>query len=170
MGCPREREHAARSEVQYFVGDLLDDHGLVITGIPASGLLTCSTTIDPFLVVHRLSSFALENPYQFRFSTRFTPVECCVPSTIDDIMAAAGELKSKIGASESFRVTVRHRRTALDSMKVVRSVAGLISQRVDLKKPDKTVWIEIVGDLTGVTVLVPEKDILSVATLQGCKD
>jgi len=67
-------------------------------------------------------------------------------------------------------VTVRHRRTALDSMKVVRSVAGLISQRVDLKKPDKTVWIEIVGDLTGVTVLVPEKDILSVATLQGCKD
>ncbi len=169
MGCPREREHAARSEVQYFVGDLLDDQGLVATGAPASGLLTCSTTIDPFLVVHRLSSFALENPYQFRFSIRFTPVECCVPSTIGDIMAATEKLKNKMGESESFRVTVRHRRTALDSMKVVRSVAGLISQRVDLKNPDKTVWIEIIGDLTGVSILVPEKDILSIATLQGCK-
>jgi len=155
--------------VQYFVGDLLDDQGLVITGTPASGLLTCFTTIDPFLVVHRLFSFALESPYQFRFSTRFTPVECCVPSTIDDIMAATERMKNKIGESESFRVTVRHRRTALDSMSVVRSVAGLISQRVDLKKPDKTVWIEIVGDLTGVSILVPEKDILSIVALQGCK-
>lgn len=166
VGCPRERERAAKSEVQYFVGDLLEDTDIAIMTAPGSGLLTCLTTLDPFQAIHRLREFAVENPYQFRFALRFTPIERCVPSTLDEIADAVVELRTKIQDNESFRVTVRRRQTNMVGMDVVHRVAEVISRKVDLERPDKTVWVEIVGDLTGVSILVTEEDILSVRTME----
>jgi tRNA acetyltransferase TAN1 len=166
VGCPRERERAARSETQYFIGDLLEDPSLIIAATPGSGLLTCLTTLDPFQVVYRLREFADENPYQFRFAVRFTPMEKCVPSTVEGFVNAVVELRDKIEAGESFRVTVRRRRSELDTMHVVRSVAETISRKVNLERPDKTVWIEIIGELSGVSILVTERDILSIRAMQ----
>ncbi|MHA2065681.1 MAG: hypothetical protein ACXABY_14995, partial [Candidatus Thorarchaeota archaeon] len=86
VGCPREREKAARSEVQYFVGDLLEDAELRVYRTPISGLLAALTALNPFDVIHRLREFALENAYQFRFAHRFTPIERCLPASIDEIV------------------------------------------------------------------------------------
>jgi tRNA acetyltransferase TAN1 len=166
VGCPRERERAARSEVQYFIGDLLEDPDLKVSITHISGLLTCLTSLDPIDVVHRLKEFADENPYQFRFAIRFTPLELCVHSSTDAIVEAAHELLEKIEENESFRVTVRRRHTDLENMDVVRSVASVIPRRVDLDNPDKTVWIEIIGEQTGISVLNQDEDILSIMTLR----
>ena len=166
VGCPRERERAARSEVQYFIGDLLGDSDLRIFRTPISGLLAALTSLDPFEVVHRLREFALENAYQFRFAIRFTPLERCVSSTLDEIVRATEELCQKIGDDESFRVTVRRRHTELENMEVVTAAAAVVSRRVDLDNPDKTVWIEIVGEWAGVSVLDQDEDILSIMTMR----
>ncbi|RDE12586.1 MAG: hypothetical protein C4K47_07560 [Candidatus Thorarchaeota archaeon] len=167
VGCPREREHAAKSEVQYFIGDLLDDPDLLIMAISGSGLLTCWTTLDPFQTTHELRKFAIENPYQFRFALRFTPIERCVPSSLDEIVSAVVDLRDKIQDNESFRVTVRRRQSKLTSMDVVHKVAEVIHRRVDLKRPDKTVWVEIIGEISGISVLVRDDDILSVRTIEN---
>ncbi|MFX1440725.1 MAG: hypothetical protein ACFFFD_10795, partial [Promethearchaeota archaeon] len=92
VGCPRDRERAAKSEVQYFIGDLLEDAELRVYQTPISGLLAALTTLDPFEVVHRLKEFALENAYQFRFAIRFTPIEKCVSTSIENIVNATKEL------------------------------------------------------------------------------
>jgi len=167
VGCPREREKAARSEVRYFVGDLLADTDLVISFIDISGLITCWTSLDPFYVVHKLREFALENPYQFRFSTRFTPLEFCVESNLDVISKTARGLLDKISENETFRVTVRRRQTELENMEVVKAVAEEIPRTVNLEMPDKTIWIEIVGKMTGMSVLDERTDILSIASLRN---
>ncbi len=167
VGCPRERERAAKSEVQYFIGDLLDDPDILITTALGSGILTCWTNLDPFQTIHQLREFAVENPYQFRFALRFTPIEKCVTSTLDEIVSAVVELRTKILDDEKFRVTVRRRQSNLASMDVVHRVAEVISRKVDLERPDKTVWVEIIGDLSGISVLVAENDILSVRTLES---
>ncbi len=166
IGCPRDRERAAKSEVQYFIGDLLGDNSLnvVIPGI--SGLLICSTTLDPFETVRRLKGFAIENPYQFRFAIRFTPMEQCVSTSTQEIVSAVDRLRHKILDKESFRVTVRRRHSNIDVRELIHATAALFSQRVDLEHPDKTIWIEVVGEQTGVSILQPEEDILSIRTMR----
>ncbi|MFW9980319.1 MAG: THUMP domain-containing protein [Candidatus Thorarchaeota archaeon] len=166
VACPRDRERAAKSEIMYFVGDLLEDPNLKVSQTHISGLLACKTTLDPFEVVHRLREFATENPYQFRFAIRFTPLEECVDSTIEGIVKATQRLLPKIAEDESFRVTVRRRHTELENMEVVTAVAAEISRKVNLDDPDKTVLVEIVGDWTGLSVLTGEDDILSIMTMR----
>lgn len=166
VSCPRERERAAESEVRYFIGDILEDAELEISRTPVSGLLACKTSLNPFEVIKRLKEFADENPYQFRFAIRFTPLEECVDSEITKIVEATQRLLQKIGENESFRVTVRRRHTELDNMEVVIAVADVIPRKVNLDTPDKTVLVEIVGDWTGISVLDEKDDILSIMTMR----
>jgi len=166
VACPRDRERAATSEIRYFIGDLLEDPELKVSRTPISGLLACKTSLDPFEVVHRLREFAVENPYQFRFAIRFTPLEECVDSEMEKIVEATERLLSKIAEDESFRVTVRRRHTELENMDVVKAVAGVIPRPVNLDAPDKTVIVEIVGEWTGVSVLDNKDDILSIMTMR----
>jgi tRNA acetyltransferase TAN1 len=165
VACPRERERAAISEIKYFIGDLLEDSGLGVSRTYVSGLLACSTSLNPFEVVRRLREFAIENPYQFRFAIKFTPIEVCVETTIPEIVRAAERLMPKIG-DDSFRVSVRKRHTELDSMEVIVAVAHVIPKRVNLDNPDWTVLVEIVGEWSGVSVLKEEEDILSIMKMR----
>jgi tRNA acetyltransferase TAN1 len=166
IGCPRERERAAQSEIQYFIGDLLEDSELQIFNTSISGLLTCRTTLNPFEVVHHLRTFAIENPYQFRFAIRFTPFDFCVETNLDIIKEAARDLLEKIPEDETFRVTVRRRHTQLENMHVVIAVADQIPRKVNLDSPDHTVLVEIVGEWTGIAVLKEASDILSIMSIR----
>ncbi|MBN2229498.1 MAG: THUMP domain-containing protein [Candidatus Thorarchaeota archaeon] len=166
VACPRDRERAAKSEVQYFIGDLLGDEDLHISRTPISGLISCKTSLDPFEVVHRLREFAIENPYQFRYSIRFTPFEYCVESNLETIAEVARRLLEKISEDETFRVTVRRRHTNLEHMEVVEVVAHEIPRTVNLDNPDKNIWVEIVGEWTGMAILKEEDDILSIMTMR----
>jgi tRNA acetyltransferase TAN1 len=109
----------------------------------------------------------LENPYQFRFCIRFTPLEYCVESNLEAITQTARNLLVKIDANETFRVTVRRRQTALENMEVVKAVAEEIPRTVNLDKPDKTIWVEIVGEMTGMSVLNESTDILSITSMKN---
>lgn len=166
VASPRDRERAAKSEIMYFIGDLLGDSDLRVAHTHISGLLACKTSLDPFDVVRRLREFALENAYQFRFAIRFTPLEECVDSNIDDIVEATRRLLPKIEEDESFRVTVRRRHTELENMEVVTAVADEIPRKVNLDHPDKTLLVEIVGEWTGLSVLAKDDDILSIMTMR----
>ncbi len=166
VGCPKDREQAAKSEIQYFIGDLLADANLIITVTRISGLITCRTSLDPFHVVHRLREFALENPYQFRFAVRFTPLEFCVKSNLATLAEIARQLLQRINEHETFRVTVRRRQTTLENMDVIKAIAEEIPRTVNLDDPDRTIWVEIVGEMTGISVLDEGTDILSITAME----
>ncbi|MFO7836402.1 MAG: THUMP domain-containing protein [Candidatus Thorarchaeota archaeon] len=166
VSTPRNRERAAISEVRYFVADLLEDDELEIEQTNVSGLVTCKTSLDPFEVVHKLEEFAEQNPFQFRFAIKFTPLEICVESDIDKMVEATEKLRNKIDENETFRVTVRKRYSDLAHMEIVDEVAEVISNEVDLEEPDKTVWLEVIGDRTGISVLSEEQDILSIMPMR----
>lgn len=152
--------------MRYFIGDLLQAENVRIHRTHVSGLIACSTSLNPFEAVQKLKEFAVENPYQFRFAIKFTPLETCVDTDVEKIVEAAAGLITKIGEDDSFRVTVRRRHSGIDTMTVVRAVAAIISRRVDLDNPDWTVLVEIVGEWTGVSVLREDDDILSIMTMR----
>ncbi len=152
--------------MKYFIGDLLGDDLLKINRTHIVGLVTCHTSLNPFEVVRNLREMAIENAYQFRFAIRFTPLEKCVPSKLENIVESVEALLGKIDNDETFRVTVRRRHTELETMDVVSAVASVVPRTVDLDNPDKTIWIEIVGELTGISILDQDDDILSIMSMR----
>jgi len=88
-------------------------------------------------------------------------VEKVVRTDLGEIQRVATELGSKIKENESFRVTVEKRFTTTSTSDIIEAAAAIIERRVDLTHPDKIVLIEVVGGLTGVSV-VKSDDILSI--------
>jgi tRNA acetyltransferase TAN1 len=64
-------------------------------------------------------------------------------------------------ADEKFRITVEKRKTSISGRSLIEAIANRIDRKVDLDDPDKIVLIQILGELTGVSIVPPGK-ILSV--------
>ncbi len=151
---------AACRELKYLLEQVGDNVALVDkTGI--AGLVAARTGIDPFEAVKKLKEILAERPYEFRYLFRVIPIEKVVQTDLSEIEKAVVELSGKVGEGECFRITVEKRFTSLSSHAIIEAVAKSIKRQVNLDKPDKIVLIEIVGGLTGVSVLTPN-DVISV--------
>jgi len=156
----RGNERDACSELSYLLDEIGDSTPNVEkTGI--SGLITAKATINPFEVIEKLRKILHERPYEFRYTLRTIPIEKVVPTDLEKIQRVATELSSKIEENETFRITLEKRFTAMPSRNIIEEVAANIERKVDLSKPDKILLIEVVGGLTGISVIKPD-GILSV--------
>lgn len=156
----RGNERDACSELSYLLGEIGDSAPNVEkTGV--SGLIAANTAFNPFLVIEKLRKILHERPYEFRYALRIIPIEKVVRTDLGEIQRVAAELSSKIGENETFRVTVEKRFTAMPSRSIIEEVAANIERKVDLSKPDKILLIEVVGGLTGISVIKPD-DIISI--------
>jgi tRNA acetyltransferase TAN1 len=156
----RGNERDSCSELWYLLSEIGDSAPNVQkTGV--SGLIATKTALNPFEVIEKLRKILRERPYEFRYTLRIIPIEKVVRTDLAEIQRVATELSSEIGESETFRVTVEKRFTAMPSRNIIEEVAANIERKVDLSKPDKILLIEIVGGLTGISVMKPD-DILSV--------
>lgn len=155
VSTSRFREEEAQDEIL----DLLDMFGdpdaeSEITEI--KGLLLAQTALDPFAVVEKLKGLVASEPWQVRYVLRVLPVEVVVPTELDAIRQAAKQLANKIG-NDSFRITVEKRHSPLESIEVIKAIAGEIENKVDLENPGWVVLVQILGAQTGVSVIRPEQ-------------
>jgi tRNA acetyltransferase TAN1 len=156
----RGNEGDACTELWYLLGEIGDSAPAVDkTGV--AGLIVAKTAFNPFEVVEKLRKILRERPYEFRYTLRIIPIDQVVRTDLGEIQRVATELSSKIGENETFRVTVEKRFTEMSSRDIIEAVAANIERKVDLSKPDKILLIEVVGGLTGMSVIKPE-EILSV--------
>jgi len=71
---------------------------------------------------------------------------------------AVKKVKDKIKRGEQWRMTVEKRRyTLYHRIDIIKELAELIVEKVNLKNPDKILRIDIVGKYTGVSVLSPNE-------------
>ena len=129
------------------------------TGI--RGLVVGKTSLNLVEAMDSLRRLLQERPYEFRYALRIIPVEKVVRTDLEEVKKAALELAAKLENSESFRVTVEKRFTNIHSRDIIEAVASNIRNKVDLDGPDKVLLIEILGGLTGVSLVKPS-DVLSV--------
>jgi tRNA acetyltransferase TAN1 len=156
----RGYETYACSELR-FLFEKIGDTAPAITRTGISGLIAVKTDIGAIDVIRQFRAILLQRPYEFRFLLRIIPIEKVVPTDLDLIRQTVVDLSSKIGENETFRVTVEKRFTATHTKDIIGKVAANIKRKVNLTAPDKVVLIEVVGGLTGVSVIKPE-DVLSV--------
>jgi len=156
----RGNENKERSELQYLLGEVGDSEATVDkTGIV--GLVAAKTCLNPFEVIDKFRAILRVRSYEFRYTLRVIPIEAVVPTDLAEIQKMTIWFGSKIGQSETFRVTVEKRFTGIPSRDIIEAAAENIKRRVDLTKPSKILLIEVIGGLTGISVIKPS-DILSV--------
>ncbi len=119
------------------------------------GLILAHTGFDPREAVSLLRRHMGEEPDRYRAVYRVMPIMAWVDTDVDEIVAEVRKQASRIGAGESFRVTLEKRRTRLRSLEVIEPVAEVIDNPVDLENPDWVVLVEILGNKTGVSVIKP---------------
>lgn len=156
----RGNEDETCSELWYLL-DEIGDSAPTIDKTGVSGLVAAKTAFNPFKVIEKLRNVLHERSYEFRYTLRIIPIEKVVCTDLGEIQHAAAELSSKIGENETFRVTVEKRFTATPSRSIIEAAAANIERKVNLNNPNKILLIEVIGGLTGISVIKPD-DILSV--------
>jgi tRNA acetyltransferase TAN1 len=149
------------NELHFLLTEELGDAEAQVSKTKVRGLIVGKTTLDPCLVIEKFRVILKERPYEFRYAMRFLPIERVVPTDLEEIKRATQEFASKIGEGETFRVTVEKRFTDLHSKDIIEAAAGDIKRKADLEDPDRILLIEVLGGLTGISLLKPS-DILGV--------
>ena len=157
----RGNERPMCNELLYLLKEELGDAQAETSKTKVRGLIVAKTSLDPCAVMEKLRAVLKERPYEFRYALRILPIEQVVPTDLGEIKRVTAELATGIGENETFRVTVEKRFTAIHSKDFIEAAASDIKRKVDLEKPDRILVIEVLGALTGVSLLKPS-DILAV--------
>ena len=152
----RGNEDEACSELWYLLGEI-GDSAPTIEKTGVAGLIAAKTAFNPFEVIEKLRKILHERPYEFRYTLRIIPIERVVRTDLKEIQHVATELSSKIKENETFRVTVEKRFTEISTRDIIETAASNIERKVDLNKPDKILLIEVIGGLTGISVIKPDE-------------
>jgi tRNA acetyltransferase TAN1 len=151
----RFREEDAQDEILELL-DKFGDQTAESEIIEIKGMIVVHSSLDPLAVIDKLKELVTSEPWQVRYVLRVLPVQVVVPTRLDIIMQAARDLIKKIG-NESFRVTVEKRHNSLGSMQIVKAIADQLSNRVDLENPSWVILVQVLGGMTGVSVLRPHQ-------------
>lgn len=149
------------NEILHLLKDELGDAEAQASKTKIRGLIVAKTTLDPIAVIEKFHAILKERPYEFRYALRILPIEKIVPTDLEEIKKATAELATKIGENETFRVTVEKRFTTLHTKDLIEAAAGDLNRKANLENPDKILQIEVLGALTGLSLLKPS-DILAV--------
>ena len=157
----RGNERPMCNELHFLLTEQLGDVEAQVSKTKIRGLIVGKTTLDPCAVIEKFRSILQERPYEFRYALRILPIQRVVPTDLAEIKRVSQELAAGIGENETFRVTVEKRFTTIHSKDLIEAAAGDLNRKADLEKPDKILLIEVLGALTGVSLLKP-CDVLAV--------
>lgn len=117
-------------------------------------MIQCDIAENDFL--GRVQETVKMQPWMLNNVQRIIPVQESVKTDIDEIVQAVKKLAKAIPKEDSFRITIERRHTNISAQEIIKKSAAHISRKVDLDNPDWVVLIEIVGSMTGVSVVKPE--------------
>jgi tRNA acetyltransferase TAN1 len=123
-----------------------------------SGVVLGYTRLDPASVITKLKSLINTDPWEVRYILRVIPVEHVTSTELRLISLVVKSLALKIRDNETFRITIEKRHSGVRSNEIITAIAEEIAcNRVDLKKPDWIILVEIVGQFTGISVIRPSQ-------------
>ena len=140
--------------------DALGDSDVKITVSSMSGIITVETKLDPIEVVRKMKEMLLDEPGSIRYCLRVIPVQKVVETSIDEIEKMISSIKNQIEEKESYRILIEKRNSEILSKEIITKIANGIKNKVSLDHPDKIILIEILGIVTGISIL-KNSDILS---------
>ena len=160
VSCARRMENEACSEVWFLLSEAGDENPSV-DKTDVSGLIVAKTSLDPYQAIRKLRDLLMRSPGEFRYALKIVPIEVTVPTRVERIEDAVRMLSKKIDVNETFRITVEKRHSQISTRSIIEAAAKHVNRKVNLEKPDKIVLIEVIGGMTGISIIKPN-DVLSV--------
>lgn len=147
----------ARREIAYFLRLLGDEEPLIERTI-ARGIVGVKTRLDSRAVIRELKTLFNKDPSGFQYTLKWVPVDLWTSSDMESMREAVAKVKNKIEHGERWRMTVEKRRCTLyHKIDLIKVLAKLIDEKVDLTNPDKILLIDIIGKYAGISVLSPHE-------------
>jgi tRNA acetyltransferase TAN1 len=154
VSTSRYNETNAKSEL-WFTLLMCDDAYPIISGIQFPGLISAYTNLNPKKVIAKIHTIQVNNPNYFQFILKIVPIDFICETevkTIEQIIEESYE--HYIHKKESFKITLKRRHhQKIERDDFIKRIANLINNPVDLETPDKTIRIEVLGNMTGISFL-----------------
>jgi len=157
--CARNLEGEAEEEIMDIL-DELGDPDVKISVSNMSGIITIQTKLDPIEVVRKMKEILLDEPWSIRYCLRVIPIQKIVETNLERIVEHISSISDKIEDNESYRILIEKRNSDISSKEIITNIANQIKNKVSLDFPDKIILIEILGIVTGIS-LIKKSDILS---------
>mgnify|MGYP002701162723 FL=1 len=125
-----------------------------------AGMITGQTKLDPIEVVGKMKEILLDEPWSIRYCLRVIPIQKIVETNLEKIEEGISSISDKIEDNESYRILIEKRNSDISSKEIITNIANQIKNKVSLDFPDKIILIEILGIVTGIS-LIKKSDILS---------
>ena len=157
--CARHLEGETEDELIDIL-DELGDSDVKISVSSMSGIITVQTKLNPIEVVRKMKEMVLDEPWSIRYCLRIIPIQKVVETNIEEIEKSISNMSSEINEKESYRILIEKRNSDISSKEIITKIANRIKNKVSLDFPDKIILIEILGIVTGISIL-KKSDILS---------
>ena len=157
--CARHLEGDAEEEIIDIL-DELGDSDVKISVSSMSGIITVQTKLDPIEVVRKMKETLLDEPWSIRYCLRVIPVQKVVETNIEEIEKTISSMSDQIEEKESYRILIEKRNSDISSKEIITKIANGVKNKVSLDFPDKVILIEVLGIVTGISIL-KKSDILS---------
>lgn len=152
--CPRHMEGDAAEEAAGILADMGDDK-FASKQTDMSGIITGDTALDPVEASVRIGRMVADEPWRVRYIRRIIPVHATARTDIDGIVDAVRPLVEKMGPDHTYRVSVAKRNSSISSREIIERIAAEITNTVSLDNPDMVVQVEVLGGITGVSLIKP---------------
>ena len=157
--CARHLEEETGNEITDIL-DELGDSNVKISISNMSGILTAETILDPIEVVRKMKEILLDEPWSIRYCLRVIPIQKFIETNVEEIEKTISSMLNQIQDTDTYRISIEKRNSNISSKEIITKIADKIKNKVSLDFPDKIILIEILGIMTGVSIL-EKSDILS---------
>jgi len=158
--CARHLEEETEEELRDIL-DELGDSEIEVSISDMSGILTAQTKLEPIKVVKKMKEILLDQPWSIRYCLRIIPIQSVIETKIEVIERAIFNISNQILEGETYRILIEKRKSDISSKEIITKIAHEIKNKVSLDFPDKIILIEVLGGMTGISIL-KEGDILSI--------
>ncbi|MBT3580535.1 MAG: RNA methyltransferase [Nitrosopumilus sp.] len=158
--CARHLEEETEEELRDIL-DELGDSEIEVSISDMSGILTAQTKLEPIKVVKKMKEILLDQPWSIRYCLRIIPIQSVIETKIEVIERAISNISNQILEGETYRILIEKRNSDISSKEIITKIAHEIKNKVSLDFPDKIILIEVLGGMTGISIL-KEEDILSI--------
>jgi len=135
----------------------------IISGTQFPGLIVALTNLSTEKVVTKVKEILDKNPVFFQFILKIVPIEFICETDTKTIKYIIQEnFKKFITEKDTFKITLKRRHhEKINRTNFIKEVAKNIENKVNLEKPDKIIRIEILGNISGISIL-NKNDIIKV--------
>lgn len=164
VSTSRYNETNAKSEL-WFTLLMCGDTYPIISGLQFPGLITALTNLSTENVISKIKKILKKNPQFFQFILKIVPIDFICETDIKRIKYIVQEnYKEFINEEDTFRITLKRRHhEKIERTNFIEEIAKNIDNKVNLENPDKIIRIEILGNISGVSIL-KKNEIIKVKT------